>query len=438
MKAWLLVAAAVCRAASAEEPVVPKMEVLELEPADENGGEGYTAPKEVEHQTLRFTGYLDVGFAAARGNGSSFAPGDYSLPADYGVDPFAPAVNSRGEVAGLDSGGRFTNGFLPRTVGIGNRPSFLINTLSADLRYTPVEAPLFVFARVQLLPRFVGGGDATRVLLQQAFGRFSPFSTEEFAVFLGKFDSVFGIEYLDNEANLRTGITPSLVARYTTGQSVGLKAFYRVQIAPLWSALSLNVAATNSGSRVEELVGPDKSLVGVPVGTARLGYELNLPWVQAKAGLSGLYGPRNDQTSLNVRQMGLGVDFRIQAYGFTLSAELLRIIEEAGVTGGKVTGQGLGELASAFYVTGGYVQGAYRFPFEGEVISHFTLYARYDRRHATFQGFTPVDVDRFTVGGRLDLFDRLALKAEMLFNRELGLTPASDNDVFTTSAVFTF
>ena len=43
------------------------------------------------------------------------------------------------------------------------------------------------------------------------------------------------------EANIRTGITPSLIARYTTGHSLGVKAFYRVQLAPLWSAISLNV-----------------------------------------------------------------------------------------------------------------------------------------------------------------------------------------------------
>ena len=65
---------------------------------------------------------------------------------------------------------------------------------------------------------------------------------------MGKFDSVFGIEYLDNQANIRTGITPSLIARYTTGQSVGAKLFYRLQFAPLWSAVCLNAAVTNSGN----------------------------------------------------------------------------------------------------------------------------------------------------------------------------------------------
>ena len=51
-----------------------------------------------------------------------------------------------------------------------------------------------------------------------------PFDAPELALTVGKFDSVFGIEYLENQANIRTGITPSLIARYTTGQSLGAKA----------------------------------------------------------------------------------------------------------------------------------------------------------------------------------------------------------------------
>ena len=93
-----------------------------------------------------------------------------------------------------------------------------------------------VFSRVQFLPRFIDaadGGDGTRVVVEQAFGRLVPFDSQELALTVGKFDSVFGIEYLDNQANIRTGITPSLIARYTTGQSIGAKLFYRIQIAPI-------------------------------------------------------------------------------------------------------------------------------------------------------------------------------------------------------------
>ncbi len=429
--AWL--ALLLCVPAWAADADVPE-EVEVLDP-----GEGYTPPEATAVEVLRVTGYLDVGFAGASGNGSSFSPDDTRVPLDYGVDAFAPMVNSRGEVASTERDGRFTNGFLPRSVGIGNRPSFLLNTLSADVRFQPRSLPLFFFARVQLMPRFSSEGDATRVELQQAFGRYSPFAAHEFAVFLGRFDSVFGIEYLENEANLRVGITPSLIARYTTGQSLGAKAFYRRQLPALQSALSLNLAVTNSGTRIEALVPHDVSLTGVPVASGRLGYELNLQRLQVKLGVSGLYGPRADQRSPASRQYGVAGDVRVTAYGLSLSGELLRLVDERGVAAGKVTGvPSTAELASAFEVTGGWARLGYTLPLTSDVFTSVTAYGRYDRRHAAFEGYSPVVTDRLTFGLRVDLYEVLALKAELLLNREWAGAPTVDNDVLAASAVFTW
>jgi hypothetical protein len=420
--------------AQAPEPQPP-------DEASQNGSEGYSPPLPSVHQSLRFSGYVDVGFAVAQGNGSSFAPNDHRVPADYGSDPFQPAVNSLGEVASTDSGGRFANGFLPRSVGIGSRPSFLLNNASLDASFSPPQLPVLIFARAQLRPRFYPTGDTTLLELQQAFGKVTPFKSQELAISLGRFDSVFGIEYLDNESNIRTGITPSLIARYTTGHPLGIKAFYRLQIPALWSALSLNAAATNSGTRVEELMGPDLSLTGIPVGSARLGYELNLKAVQVKLGASGMYGPRNDVADPNVHQMAVGGDLRVSAFGVTLSGELIRLIDEEPahpLRDPKLTGLGLGELASGFAVTGGYAQLIWALPVPGEYLTGLALYGRYDRRWAAFHGFNAVLEDRFTVGARIELFGVLALKAEGLFNRELAGAPEVPNDVFTTSAVFTW
>ena len=428
----LLAAAAHAQDAGVDEPEA--VDVVEVD----DSSQGYTPSEEQSHEALRFTGYVDVGFAKATGDGTSFAPNDTRVPLDYGVDPFATVVNSRGDVASTDPGGRFTNGFLPRSAGLGGNAGFLINTASVDVRFQPRGLPIFVFARAQLMPRFQGTGDQTRIELQQAFGRLSPFSSQEFAVFLGRFDSVFGIEYLENEANLRTGVTPSLIARYTTGHSLGLKAFYRFQIPSVMSAVSFNVAATNNGTRNEALVPIDASLVGIPVGSARIGYELNLQHVQAKVGVSGLYGPRNDQLSPGARQMAVGADARLNVAGFSLAGEFLRLVEEHGPIAGKFTGQGPAELASAFDVWGGWVRLAYTLPWKGEVLTGFTLYGRYGRRHATFEGNVTVRTQRFTVGARVDLYDMLALKAEGLFNVELGGAPSVDNDVFTASAVYTW
>jgi hypothetical protein len=66
--------------------------------------DAYSPPAASQGSGLQINGYADVGFAVAQGNGTSFAPGDTRIPADYGVDTFATAVNSRGDVASTDSG----------------------------------------------------------------------------------------------------------------------------------------------------------------------------------------------------------------------------------------------------------------------------------------------------------------------------------------------
>ena len=306
------------------------------------------------------------------------------------------------------------------------------------MRYTPRNLPLFIFTRLQAMPRFAPGADATRVELQQAFGRLTPLADHEFALSLGRFDSVFGIEYLENEANFRLNITPSLIARYTTGQSLGLKAFYRLELPEAWSALSINAAVTNSGTRIAELVPADTSLTGVPVGSVRIGYELNRQKVQLKAGVSGLYGPRNDQLSAGALQRAAGVDLRVNAYGVSFAGELLRLVDDHGPIAGKFTGQAVGELASAFDVWGGWARLAWSLPLKGGALTSLTPYLRYDRRLGHFQGSPVLDTDRFTFGARAELWENLALKAEYVVNRELAGAVDVSNNVVTSSAVFTW
>jgi hypothetical protein len=404
--------------------------------SDNADAEGYVAND--AGPALVTSGYIDVGFAKVQGDGTSFHPTDTRLPIDYATDPFATAVNSRGDVASTDSGGRFTNGFLPRSVGIGGRPSFLLNTLSFDARAQAPSSPIMAFARVHMLPRLYAQGSRADLLVEQAFGRVTPFASQELAISIGKFDSVFGVEYLENQANLRTGITPSLVSRYTTGPSIGAKAFYRRQIAALWSAVSLNVAATNSAPFIEALQPSELSLTGRPVLAGRLGYELNLPAVQVKLGGSLLRGPRNDQGSLDARQEALGLDGRVLFAGLSFTAEYLRLDQDAGPAADKLTGAGRQTLASGFHVRGRYGTLAYELPFTTSVLRKTTLYARGEERHAWFEGFTPLTVRRLTAGLRLDLWDALALKGEALLNRETEGAPDVDNDVLAASAVWTF
>jgi hypothetical protein len=385
---------------------------------------------------LSILGYVDLGWAKAQGNGTSFAPGDTRIPADYGVDTFATAVNSRGDVASTNSNGRFTNGFLPYSVDIGGHPSFLINTIDLDVRYTPSPWPVMLFTRLQVLPRFNGAAQ-TLVVAEQAFARIAPLPAREFAVTVGKFDSVFGIEYLENEANLRTGITPSLIARYTTGQGLGAKVFFRQQIPGLWTAVSLNVSATNGGTMVAPLQPQAISLTGTPVFAGRLGLEINLPSVEIKLGVSAMDGPRNDQSDPTVRQKSIGGDARVLVGPLELRGELLRLTQDAGA-GDKDNDLGPQTVVSKFDVRGGYGQATLFFdlPFDG--LRRIAIYGRYDRRHAQFEGYIPITVDRFTAGARLDIWESIAIKGEYLWNRELEGAPDVDNNVATSSFVYSW
>jgi hypothetical protein len=383
-------------------------------------------------------GYIDVGFADADGNGTSFHPDDQRLPADYAVDAFAPAVNSRGDVASIDAGGRLTNGFLPRSAGIGGRPSFLLNTLALEIRRGQAGDPLMVFARVHLLPRLEPGGGATHLLVEQAFGRVQPFANHELLLFVGKFDSVFGIEYLENQSPLRIGVTPSLLARYTTGTSIGAKAFYHLPIEPLASAVSLNLSATNSAPFVEALTSADVSRTGHLALTGRLGYELNLPGLQIKLGGSALSAARNDQGDPHARVSAWGTDARLSFAGLALSGEFIHLDEDRGPAADKLTGAGPQVIASGFHVRGGWAQLTYLLPVANSLFRRTFVLVRGEERRGWFEGFSHVRERRLTVGIRLDLGDSVALKAETLLNREYEGAPTVDNDVRCASLVWAF
>ena len=399
---------------------------------------------------LVVTGYVDVGFAKAQGDGTSWPPNYMppiaGAPVDYYVDTFAPAVNSRGDVASTVPPPNTTvNGFLPRSAGIGGKPSFLLNTANVDLRYSAAELPVMVFTRIQLVPRLYGpsigpgqtAGDNTRMLLEQAFGKITPLKNAELGISIGKFDSVFGIEYLENQANFRIGVTPSLIARYTTGQSVGVKAFYRIQIIPASSAVSINVAATNNGTFVESLQGSSRSLSGVPVASGRLGYELNLERISVKLGASYSTGPRNDQTEGSAQKQTLyGFDARVVVPTLTVSGEYVHVDEQE-ATGMKVTGLDVFPMVTEFYAKGFYVQAADELPLR---IAPFriTIYGRYDHREAEFEGFSEIIVDRITGGLNVGIGENLVVKGEYLVNRELQGAPQVDNNVMTSSVVWTW
>jgi hypothetical protein len=392
-------------------------------------------------------GYVDVGFFVPQGDGTGYiqdlgprAARHFPVYGDefawvFLGDLLSTAVNTRGEPADLGNPPG-----IDRLDSIASRgaPSFIANEANLTLRATVAPSALAT-ASVNFAPR--GGldfrlGDSFDLDLAQLEWMLG--ANRQTSIFVGKTEGVVGFEYRERKSSRRFGITPSLIARYTTGTPVGLKAFYRAQLPAAWSALSLNVAATNGGTFVEALQPAEISLTGEPVVSGRLGYELNLPSLELKLGASGLYGGRNDQGDRDTRQQALGGDARLFVAGVSLAAEYVHVDEDPGPAADKVTGAGLQTLPSGFHARGFYLFASYDLPLTAGPLRKATIYARAEQRHAWFQGHAAITVQRLTAGARVDLWDLLALKLEYLANREAEGAPPVANNVTAASAVFSF
>ena len=170
----------------------------------------------------------------------------------------------------------------------------------------------------------VSGSTTTRVVVRRPSGGSSP-STAGLALSVREVRLGVRHRYLDNQANIRTGMRP----RWWPFDRAGDRRQGLPGQIPAVVGAGLNVAATNSGNSVEALQPPDASLTGAPVGSGRLGYELNTPGVQVKLGVSGAYGPRNDQYDRDVLQKEYGADLRLASFGFYLNAEYVHVDEGA-------------------------------------------------------------------------------------------------------------
>ena len=307
------------------------------------------------------------------------------MPADYGVDTFAPAVNSRGDVASIDAGGRFDNGFLPRSVE-HRRAAVVPDQHDQPRPALPGAArAVMVFVRLQVLPRWGGdgAGNVTSLFVEQAFGRVTPLEGRELFIAGGKFDSVFGIEYLDNAVDLPHRHHAVAVRALHDRDRAGAQGL----LPPADRGASGRRSASTSPpptarNFVEALQPPDVSLTGVPVLSGRLGYELNLPRVQVKLGASGLRGPRNDQFDRNALLTMWGVDARLYVVGLSLAGEYVYVDEEEG-RGRQADRRGrLSDRLGVLRAAGSGLRPPTRCRSPGGALRAVTLYARYERRHA--------------------------------------------------------
>ncbi len=430
----LACAAALGRPAAADEPKSPLEERVERLEADNAALRALLEqPKPVAHLSLedvrlRFSGYLDLGFFATQGDGVAYVrdPGKLASPGTGGTpwvfrgDPWSNPINAQGDSAdlGLDR----TN--LPRydPIASGGHPSFLVNRANLGLKLTVGE---HVFSEIGLnfeprQGRLGSPGDLFEVDL--AYLEWIPSRQLDLHVFAGKVESTFGIEYRSRHAPDRPGVTPSLIARYTTGTPTGLKV--RGSVGD--GRFVYNVAVTNGSTATErfghffdEIDHNDaKTLSG------RLALVLGGDTVKVELGASGAYGAQDLQSKSGVHQWQVGGDLRVEAGDLVFRGEYLHAHADGGGS----------EVAPSLHADGFYAEALY------QVIPELALLARADLRNARLfadPNLYLTNTLRATGGLRLDLSFHLVAKLEYLHVVELD-GPEIPDDVFTSSLVVRF
>ena len=380
---------------------------------------------------VKISGYGDLGFFATspNGDGSGFRrdAGHVMFPEHQQIgwvfygDLLATMVNSRGDVADLGEApgvDRFDS------INSENNPSFLVNELSLGINAGLGDRALFT-SSVNFTPRTGTDfrlGDSFDVDVVQLEGL--PFADGNTSVFVGKVDSVIGIEYKTRKAPQRFGITPSLIARYTTGTAVGLKARSKL----LNERLVVAVAVTNGSFGTEQFhfhsevdSNSFKTLSGrVAVRLPVLGGTLEL-------GPSGQWGTQDGAPDGADAMWTIGVDAELETSRFGVRAQWLKA---------KAPGDAVSQMYSLDLKNGGYV--------EANVILTpiIGLLGRAEFRDAEVQeGMERLYITknwRATAGVRLIFNPNAILKAEYSHNGEYGGLPSIPDDVVTTSAVMAF
>jgi hypothetical protein len=376
-------------------------------------------------------GYVDLGYFVPGGNngagyvedfGHQLFPGYGNFGWVFLGDILAPAVNSRGEVADL---GNAPGVDRYDTINSRGAPGFIANEINLTLRSALTPTAL-VTASLNFTPRTGSNfslGDVFDADIAQI--EWLPTDSQRTSIFVGKMDSVLGIEYRDRKSDKRFGITPSLLARYTTGTALGVKIRSKFGSND-W--LVLAAALTNGSNTVEAWHFYDEidSNAG-KTASGRLSVRLPLPfWLEL--GASGSYGPQDRATDTAHPMWFVGGDLLAHIGGrVDLKAEYLKGGADGeasqGVYGLRLHGGGYLEmdamLTSSFGLIG---RGEYR----------DALVWLSDQRAYLTKGW------RATGGVRWVATTRAVLKAEYLHNGEYGGIPNIADDVFTTSLVMGF
>ncbi len=380
---------------------------------------------------IRVFGYSDVGFFVPTGDGSGTRQdfGHTVFPEFanrfawvFLGDLLAPMVNSRGEVADL---GDLPNANRYDPINSNGAPGFIVNEFKLGVTGALAERVLYTTS-VNFTPRNGANFSLGDVLdLDIAQIEWMPFANGKTSVFVGKFDSVIGIEYRERRSDQRFGIVPTLIQRYTSGTPIGLKARTKLFNDRLVGALSL----TNGSSSVERFhfyneidTNAAKTVSGrLSVRPPLFGFG-NL-----EIGLSGLYGAQDNALSSNKYSSLWGLDMIYELHRFTLKGQFLK---------GAQPGLPSDNVYSLKLHGGGYLEGNYM------ILPWLGVLLRAEARNAVVTlGDERAYITkswRWVTGARVVFNQHLVFKAEYVHNGEYGRIPKIANDVFTTSFLAMF
>jgi outer membrane murein-binding lipoprotein Lpp len=385
----------------------------------------------------RLSGYIDVGLFDVGGDGSglrsdlghSYFPEYGDVPDSWVFmgDPLASPINSRGDPASTAESRAIT--FDP--IRSGGAPGFIVNNVHLALLAGLGERATVNFA-VDVLPRTRLVSDARGLFLgdfldiKLAWAEYRlPLSGGALTFFAGKFDPVLGVEYRTQEAPQRLTVTPSLLCRYTCGRPLGVKA--RGEL--MQGALTLNVALTNGSSMLETFgfhTETDTNLMKTLSARAAWRFPVG---AGVEVGASGAGGAQDAQSTNDALHWHYGLDVHGDWNDVVFAAEFVRGRAE----GQSEPGSPACNLAQCIDYRGAYAQVGYRWT------NWFQPYVRADWRsalHRAGASFVYIsELARATVGARLELDPAVVLKAEYVWNQELGRIPSFPNDVLVSSLV---
>jgi hypothetical protein len=380
--------------------------------------------------TVTWSGYVDFGFFVPTGNGAGYVQdfGHQAFPGRYDNfswvflgDILAPAVNSRGEVADLGEApgvDRFDS------INSRGKPGFILNEANFVLRSALTQSAV-ITTSFNLVPRT---GDNFRLGdffdLDIAQLEWMPTASQRTSIFVGKTDSVIGIEYRDRKANKRFGITPSLIARYTTGTALGLKVRTKFGAD---DTVVLAAAVTNGSNTIEQFHFYDEidSNAG-KTASGRLSFRTPTK-VSVELGVSGSWGSQDRATTSIGKMWFVGPDLIVNAGFLQLKGQWLK---------GKAPGDAAEDVYGLNLRGGGYLEADCTFG------PSFGAYGRAEYRNANVwlgnERLYRTRSWRGTIGARWVFTERAVVKAEYLRNGEYGGGPQVRNDIFTSSLVLSY